>query len=236
MQSAAGSVGTGDGAAGPGSASAAAPRLRGMLHAGAFPAAAVAGVVLIALAPAQPARLAAAVYSVTCMALFGVSAAYHRSPPASRRRALLARLDHVSILLIIAGTYTPLAVLALHGWTRLSVLAMIWAGTAAGALTRLIWKPAWRPAPRWLMTSLFTTLGWTVIFVLPQLLRGAGALVLALVLAGGILYSLGAVVYTLKRPNPSPQWFGFHEIFHAMTILAYLTQYAAVSLVVYRAT
>ena len=187
----AGAVGTGNGAAGPGGAGAVAPRFRGVLHAAAFPAAAVAGAVLIALGPTQQARLAAAVYSMTCMALFGVSAAYHRSPPASRRRGLLARL---------------------------------------------IWRSAWRPAPRWLITSLFIALGWVAVFVLPQLLRGAGPLVLALVLAGGLLYSLGAVVYTLKRPNPSPRWFGFHEVFHAMTILAYLTQYAAVSLVVYRAT
>jgi hemolysin III len=206
-----------------------------MLHAAAFPAAAVAGALLIAFAPTQPARLAAAVYSVTCMALFGVSAMYHRSPPASRRRSLLARLDHVSILLVIAGTYTPLAVLALHGRTRLTVLAVIWAGTAIGTLARLIWQPAWQPAPRWLMTSLFLALGWVAAFILPQLLQDAGSLVLALVLAGGILYSLGAVIYARKRPNPSPQWFGFHEVFHAMTILAYLTQYAAVSLVVYRA-
>ncbi|HET9079916.1 MAG TPA: hemolysin III family protein [Trebonia sp.] len=230
MRSAAETAGRADGTG------TAAPRLRGMLHAAAFPAAAIAGVVLTALAPTQPARLAAAVYSVTCMALFGVSAAYHRSPLASRRRGLLARLDHVSILLVIAGTYTPLAVLALHGWTRLGVLAVIWSGAAAGALARLIWRPAWRRAPRWLITSLFTALGWAAVFVLPQLLRGAGVLVLVLVLAGGILYSLGAVVYARKRPDPSPQWFGFHEVFHAMTILAYLTQYAAVSLVVYRAT
>ena len=225
--------GAGDGVAGPG---APVPRLRGVLHAVAFPAAAVAGVVLIALGPTQSARIAAAVYSVTCMALFGVSAAYHRSPPASRRRRLLGRLDHVNILLVIAGTYTPLAVLALHGWTRLSVLAVVWTGAAAGAVARLIWRPAWRPAPRWLTTALFIALGWVAVFVLPQLLRGAGTLVVALVLAGGILYSLGALVYALKRPNPSPQWFGFHEVFHALTILAYLTQYVAVSLVVYRAT
>jgi hemolysin III len=231
----AGAAGTGGDAGGPGGASAAAPRLRGMLHAGAFPAAAVAAAVLVTLAPTQPARLAAAVYGVTCIALFGVSAAYHRSPPGSRRKGLLARLDHVSILLVIAGTYTPLAVLALHGWTRLSVLAIIWAATAAGVLARLIWRPTWRPAPRWLITSLFIALGWVAVFVLPQLLRGAGALVLVLVLAGGILYSLGAVVYARKRPDPSPQWFGFHEVFHALTILAYLIQYAAVSLVVYRA-
>jgi len=231
----AGAGGTGGGAGGPGCASAAAPRLRGVLHAAAFPAAAVAGVVLTALAPTQSARLAAAVYGVTCMALFGVSAAYHRSPLGSRRRGLLARLDHVSILLVIAGTYTPLAVLALRGWTRVSVLSIVWAATSVGGLTRLIWRPAWRRVPRWLITSLFIALGWVAVFVLPQLLRGAGALVLALVLAGGILYSLGAVVYTRKRPDPSPRWFGFHEVFHAMTILAYFIQYAAVSLVVYRA-
>jgi hemolysin III len=206
-----------------------------MLHAAAFPGAAVAGAVLVALAPTRSARLAAGVYGVACIALFGVSAAYHRSPPGSRRRGVLARLDHVAILLVTAGTYTPLAMLALRGGTRLTVLAIIWAGAAAGVVVRLIWRPAWRRAPRWLIASLFIGLGWVAIAVLPQLLRGAGPLVLALVLAGGVIYSLGAVVYALKRPDPSPQWFGFHEVFHALTILAYLAQYAAVSLVVYRA-
>jgi hemolysin III len=165
-----------------------------------------------------------------------MSAAYHRSPQGSRRRGLLARLDHVSIMLMIAGTYTPLVVLALRGWIRLSLLAVIWGMALAGILTRLIWRTTWRPAPRWLITSLFIALGWVALFILPQLLRGAGPLVLALVLAGGVIYSLGALVYTRKRPNPSPKWFGFHEVFHAITILAYLTQYAAVSLVVYRAS
>jgi hemolysin III len=194
-----------------------------------------AGAVLVALAPTWPARLAAAVYGVASAVLFGVSAAYHRSPLGSRRRAWLGRLDHVNILLLIAGTYTPLMVLALHGWTRLSVLAVVWAGAAGGIAAKLIWRPAWRPAPRWVGTSLFIALGWVALFVLPQLLRTAGVLVLALILAGGIMYSLGAVVYARKRPNPSPRWFGFHEVFHAATILAYFTQYAAVSLIVYRA-
>ena len=232
---AAGGAGAADDGGGAGEPGAVVPRLRGLLHAGAFPAAVAAGAVLVAFAPTRPARIAAAVYGVTCMALFGVSAAYHRSPLGSRRRSLLARLDHVSILLLIAGTYTPLAVLALHGATRLSVLAVIWTATAAGTLVRLIWRVTWRPAPRWLAASLFIALGWVALFVLPQLLQGAGALVLVLVLGGGVLYSLGAVVYARKRPDPSPRWFGFHEVFHLMTILAYLAQYTAVSLVVYRA-
>ena len=194
-----------------------------------------AGVVLVTLAPTWPARLAAAVYGVASATLFGVSAAYHRSPLGSRRKARLGRLDHMSILLLIAGTYTPMAALALRGWARLTVLAVIWAGAAGGIVAKLIWRPAWRPAPRWLSTSLFIALGWVALFVLPQLLRTAGALVLALILAGGIMYSLGAVVYARKRPDPSPRWFGFHEVFHAATILAYLSQYAAVSLIVYRA-
>lgn len=233
-----GALGTGGGAggpSGPAGASAEVPRLRGALHAGAFPAAAVAGVVLIALGPTQPARLAAAVYSLTCMALFGVSGTYHRSPPGSRRKGVLARLDHATIFLLIAGTYTPLAVLALRGWTRLSVLAIIWTGALTGAAIRLVWQPTWRRLPRWVTTSFFIALGWVAVFVLPQLLSGAGVLVLVLVLAGGILYSVGAVVYAMKKPDPSPRWFGFHEVFHALTILAYLAQYAAISLVVYRA-
>ena len=229
-----GSVGTAD-AEVCGPAGAAVPRLRGLLHAGAFPVAIAAGAVLVALAPTWPARLAAAVYGAASAVLFGVSAAYHRSPLGTRRRAWLGRLDHVNILLLIAGTYTPLMALALHGWTRLSVLAVVWVGAAGGIVTKLIWRPAWRPAPRWVSTSLFIALGWVALFVLPQLLRAAGVLVLALILAGGIMYSLGAVVYAQKRPNPSPRWFGFHEVFHAATILAYFTQYAAVSLIVYRA-
>ena len=222
------------GGAGDGGA-AAVPRLRGLLHAGAFPAAAVAGLLLTALAPTRAGRLAVAVYSLTCMAMFGASASYHRSRLGSRRRRVLSRLDHVAILLVIAGTYTPLAVLALRGWTRLGILAIIWTATAIGAVARLSWQPTWRRPPRWLVASLFIALGWVAVFVLPQLLHGAGIAALALVLAGGLLYSAGAVVYARKRPDPSPRWFGFHEVFHATTIAAYLTQYAAVSLVVYRA-
>jgi hemolysin III len=218
----------------PDETQAAAPRLRGLLHAGAFPAAAVAGAVLIAHAQTPSARLACAVYAVACAALFGVSAVYHRSPPGSRRKNLLARLDHVNILLVIAGTYTPLAVLALRGWTRVAVLAIIWTGAASGCLIRLAWRSSWRPLPGWICASLFGGLGWAAVFVLPQLLRGTGVFALILVLAGGLMYTAGAVIWALKRPDPSPRWFGYHEVFHVFTILAYITQYCAVSLLVYR--
>ena len=207
------------------------PRLRGVLHAGAFPAAIAAGGVLIALAPTATARFAAAVYAVTSALLFGVSAAYHRGHFSGRARDVLHRLDHANIYLIIAGTYTPFALLALRGDARTAVLAVIWAGAAAGVAFRVLWLSA----PRWLYTLLYIVLGWTAVFVLPQLLRGAGAAALVLLLAGGVLYSLGGLVYGLRRPDPYPGWFGFHEVFHALTVAAYITQYVAVSLVVYRA-
>jgi hemolysin III len=207
------------------------PRLRGVLHAGAFPVAIAAGGVLIALAPTATARFAAAVYAVTSALLFGVSAAYHRGHFSGRARDVLHRLDHANIYLIIAGTYTPFALLALRGDARTAVLAVIWAGAAAGVAFRVLWLSA----PRWLYTLLYIVLGWTAVFVLPQLLRGAGAAALVLLLAGGVLYSLGGLVYGLRRPDPYPGWFGFHEVFHALTVAAYITQYVAVSLVVYRA-
>ena len=206
------------------------PRLRGILHAGTFPLAIVAGGVLVAGAPTWPARAAAVVYAITSVLLFGVSAAYHRAHASPRARDMLHRVDHANIYLIIAGTYTPFAVLALHGDVRLAVLAAIWAGAVAGAMFRV----AWLGAPRWLYTSLYIGLGWTAVFVLPQLLRGAGAAALVLVLAGGIFYSLGGVVYGLRRPDPWPGWFGFHEVFHGLTVAAYIAQYVAVSLIVYR--
>ncbi|MCF6470322.1 hemolysin III family protein [Nonomuraea sp. MG754425] len=205
------------------------PRLRGWLHTGALPVTLIAGFVLVALGPTLQARLASVVYAVTSALLFGISATYHRSTLGPRLAEVLRRFDHANIYLIIAGTYTPFALLALDGVARIAVLSVIWGGALAGVLFRVFWMGA----PRWLYTVLYLALGWAAIFVMPQLLEGAGVAAVVLVAVGGVFYSAGAVVYGLRRPDPSPRWFGFHEVFHAFTIAAYLVQYIAVSIVVY---
>ncbi|MGI8331839.1 PAQR family membrane homeostasis protein TrhA [Actinomadura scrupuli] len=207
------------------------PRLRGWLHAGTFPLALVAGTVLVALGPTLAARLSAAVYSLTSALLFGVSAAYHRGQWSPRVDGLLRRFDHANIYLIIAGTYTPFALLILRGDVRILVLAVVWTGAIAGVAFRVLWVHA----PRWLYTALYLGLGWVATLFIPQFLRGTGVVVAVLVIMGGVLYSAGGLVYGLRRPDPSPRWFGFHEVFHALTVAAYVLQYIAVSFVVYRA-
>ncbi|MFB4316653.1 hemolysin III family protein [Actinomadura sp. 21ATH] len=205
------------------------PRLRGWLHLGAFPAVLVAGLVLVALGPTLEARLASAVYVLASGLLFGISGTYHRQR-STRLVELLRRFDHANIYLIIAGTYTPFAVVALDGGTRLAVLAVVWTGAVAG----VVFRTAWVGAPRWLYVSLYIALGWVAVFFMPQFLEGAGLAACLLVALGGIAYSVGGVVYGLRRPDPSPRWFGFHEVFHACTLAAYVMQYIAVSLVVYQ--
>ncbi|MGN9784071.1 PAQR family membrane homeostasis protein TrhA [Nonomuraea sp. ZG12] len=205
------------------------PRLRGWLHAGALPVTLIAGFTLVALGPTLQARLASAIYAITSALLFGISATYHRSTLGPRLAEVLRRLDHANIYLIIAGTYTPFALLALDGIPRVAVLTVTWGGALAGVLFRVLWMGA----PRWLYTVLYLALGWTAVFVMPQLLQGAGMVAVVLVAVGGVFYSAGAIVYGLRRPDPSPRWFGYHEVFHAFTIAAYLVQYIAVSIVVY---
>ncbi|MEU6249002.1 hemolysin III family protein [Glycomyces sp. NPDC047010] len=207
------------------------PRLRGWLHAGAFPLALIAGLALIATAPTFAGRVTAAIYVAASGLLFGVSALYHRTNLPARATAALKRLDHANIYLIIAGTYTPIAVLALDGTARTALLAVIWTGAAAGVVFRVLWHGA----PRWLYTVLYIVLGWAAVFVTPQLAAGAGVAATVLIFTGGVLYTVGGVVYALKRPNPSVQWFGFHEVFHAFTVAAYVAQFAAVALVLHSA-
>lgn len=210
---------------------AAKPKLRGWLHLVTSPLALAAGVVLIVLAPTGPAAFAAATYVATAVVLFTTSAIYHRGQWSALAERRLKRLDHANIFLLIAGTYTPFAVLALHGDTRVAVLAAVWGTALLGVGFRVFWVNA----PRWLYVALYLGLGWAAGFFVPQLIRGTGVAAFTLIAVGGLLYSLGAVVYGLRRPNPSPKWFGFHEIFHACTVAAFTCQYIAASLVIYRA-
>jgi hemolysin III len=207
------------------------PRLRGWLHAVTSPVALVCGIVLVVLAPTGPATAAAAAFGLTSFALFTVSALYHRGSWSPRVQRWMKRLDHASIFLLIAGSYTPFAVLALRDEARVAVLAAVWGIAVVGVLFRLLWVGA----PRWLYTPIYIGLGWAAGFVVPQLLHGTGAAAFTLVAVGGALYTAGGVVYGLRRPNPNPRWFGFHEVFHAFTVVAFVCQYVAASLVVYRA-
>jgi hemolysin III len=205
------------------------PRLRGWLHAGMVPAALIAGIVLICLARTPQAAMACAVYSVTAWLLFATSAIYHRGTWGALGEALLRRLDHANIFLIIAGTCTPLAVLLLPAEQRSMLLWIVWTGALAGIAFRVLWVGA----PRWLYTPCYLALGWAPVCYLPDFLRTGGAAVLALIVVGGLLYSAGAVVYALQRPDPSPRWFGFHEVFHSLTVAAFTAHYVAISLAAY---
>lgn len=206
------------------------PRMRGWLHTGMAPVVLAGGVVLVALAPTPLARLAAVIYAITSLLLFTVSAVYHRGRWSPAVLAVLRRLDHSNIFLIIAGTYTPIALLAMQGGPRIAVLVVVWTGAVLGVVFRVFWLSA----PRWLYTPLYVGLGWVAVFVLPQILSGGGTAALVLVLVGGLAYTLGGLVYALKRPRLNPRWFGFHEVFHALTVVGYAAQYIAVSFVTYR--
>ncbi|WP_228980447.1 hemolysin III family protein [Streptomyces sp. DH12] len=208
------------------------PLLRGWLHAAMFPVVLVAGLALTALADSTRGRLACAVYTLTACLLFGISALYHRGDWGPRATAVLRRLDHANIFLIIAGTYTPLTLLLLPGSTGRVLLWAVWAAAVAGIAFRVFWVGA----PRWLYTPCYIAMGWVAVFFLPDFLRTGGVAVLVLVVVGGLLYSAGGVVYGIKRPNPSPRWFGFHEVFHLLTLAAFITHYVGISLVAYRHT
>jgi hemolysin III len=202
------------------------PKLRGWLHAGMVPASLIAGVFLILLARTPQAVLACGVYAVTAWLLFGTSAVYHRGTWGRLGEAVLRRLDHANIFLIIAGTCTPLAVLLLAPGQRTVLLWIVWTGALAGVVFRVLWVGA----PRWLYTPCYLALGWAPVRYLPDFLHTGGAAVLILIVAGGLLYSAGAVVYALQRPNPSPRWFGYHEVFHALTVTAFAAHYTAICL------
>ncbi|WP_405388907.1 hemolysin III family protein [Streptomyces sp. NBC_01102] len=206
------------------------PRMRGWLHAGMFPAVLIAGIVLVALTDSTRARVACTVYILSACLLFGVSAVYHRGTWGPVGEAVLRRLDHANIFLIIAGTYTPLTMLLLPESTGQPLMWAVWGAAAAGIAFRVFWVGA----PRWLYTPCYIAMGWAAVFFLPDFMRTGGIAVLVLVVVGGLLYSAGGVIYGIKRPNPSPRWFGFHEVFHSLTLAAFIVHYVGISLVAYQ--
>jgi hemolysin III len=204
------------------------PRLRGVIHQYAFFAAVVVGVGLVLGADGSRARTGAAVFAASVAAMLGISALYHRVvwPPGPRR--WMRRLDHAAIFLLIAGTYTPFALIALDGAWRATILAIVWSGAGIA----IVLKVAWVEGPRWVAAVVAVALGWIGVVVLPQLHDDAGTIGLALLGAGGVLYTSGAVVYARKRPDPVPNVFGYHELFHALVVGAAACQYLAVAFVV----
>jgi hemolysin III len=204
------------------------PRLRGVFHQWALLAALPLGIALVLGADEPRARVAAAVFAASVVAMFGASALYHRITWSPSRRLWLRRLDHAGIYGLIAGTYTPFGLLVLEGAWQAAVLAIVWTGAALAILQKL----AWPQAPKWIAVVLAVGLGWVGAVVFPQLFANAGATATLLVLGGGLLYTAGALVYGFERPNPAPATFGYHEIFHLLVIAAVGLQAAAVALVV----
>lgn len=202
------------------------PRLRGWNHVVLAPLALAYGIVLVALTPPGAPRLSVAVFAAATVLLFGTSAVYHRGTWSPRVAAVLRRLDHSNIFLVIAGTYTPLATLLLPAATARLLLIIVWSGAVAGILMRVLWLSA----PRWLYVPIYVALGWVAVWFLPAFGRSGGPAVMWLVITGGLAYTLGALVYGLKRPNPAPRWFGFHEIFHVGTMLGYACHGIAVGI------
>lgn len=203
------------------------PRLRGVLHQWAFLASLPLGLALVAVAGSPRARIAVALYAVSVAALFGTSALYHRVEWRSlKARAWMRRLDHSMIFVLIAGTYTPFALLVLGGAFALAILVAVWAGALIGVLLSLVWTNA----PAWLRAANCVALGWVAVVALPQLATGLGVRGVTLVALGGLLYTLGAIVYAAKRPDPRPLVFGYHEVFHALVVIAAALQYSVIAL------
>jgi hemolysin III len=201
------------------------PRLRGVSHGYAFFAALAAGGTLIALAPTRRATLASGVYVATLAGLFGTSALYHRVDWKPRARQWMRRLDHSMIFLLVAGTYTPFGLLVFTGSLGTAILIVVWSGALAGVALSLLWPSA----PRLLYAVVYLALGWVGVAGVPQIIQHAGVIALVLVCVGGALYTAGAVIYALRRPDPSPAVFGYHELFHVLVIAAAIAHFAAVA-------
>jgi hemolysin III len=209
------------------------PRMRGWLHAYAAGVAVICGIVLSSLAATRPGWgpfVSCVVYSLTVVALFGTSALYHRRVWSDRGYKIMRRLDHSMIFVFIAGTYTPFSVLLLSGDTRIAILVTVWAGAILGVAMKLVTAMS---ARRWLSAPLYIALGWVAVAVLPDIQHSGGVTALVLTLAGGAFYTVGAIFYALRRPNPWPTVFGHHEFFHACTLIAAICHHIAIYFALY---
>jgi hemolysin III len=204
------------------------PLLRGVLHQGAFFVALAVAPLLIIVADGTRAKAAAAIFAGSVVACFGASALYHRVTWTPRVRLWMRRVDHAGVYLLIAGTYTPVALLVLRGAWRPTILAIVWGGATAA----IVLKFAWVGAPKWLAVAIGLALGWVAVVALPQLVTRLAAWAAALLIIGGLAYTVGALVYARRRPDPIPAVFGYHELFHALTIVAVACQYVAIASIV----
>src|SRR4249920_1315212 len=201
------------------------PLLRGVLHQAAFPVSLVVGALLIVGADGARGHTAAAVFACSVAVCFGASALYHRVTWTPHVRLWMRRIDHSGVLFLIAGTYTPVCLLVLEGAWRIVVLAIVWAGAFAGAALKF----AWVEAPNWVAVLVGLALGWVGVVVLPQLVTRLDPAALTLLAVGGLAYTAGAIIYARRRPDPVPAVFGYHEVFHALTLVAVACQYAAIA-------
>jgi hemolysin III len=204
------------------------PRMRGVLHQYSFFVSLGTGLILVLASSADLARLGSAVYATALAGLFGVSALYHRITWSPRARQWMRRLDHSMIFVLIAGTYTPVALLLLPRPFGIVLLAAVWVCTVAGIAFNL----AWITAPRWVAVLLYVLLGWIAVLALPELVAAMSLATLLLLILGGVAYSVGALVYATRRPNPAPAVFGYHEVFHALTMVAAVLHFSAIASVV----
>ncbi|MFC0682315.1 hemolysin III family protein [Lysobacter korlensis] len=202
------------------------PTWRGWIHAVTAPLALVAGVLLVVVADGAAAKWSSGVFAFTSLLMFGTSAIYHRFDWSAGVKRTLKRLDHANIFLLIAGTYTPISVLCLSMDRAVLLLTLVWSGALLGIGFRVFWITA----PRWLYVPLYVLLGWAAVMYIADLFQ-ANVVTMVLVIAGGLMYTIGAVVYGMKRPNPVPGHFGFHEIFHTLTVLAFLCHWTGILLV-----
>jgi len=213
------------------------PKLRGWLHLGTAPLALAGGIVLIALSPTTLTRVGSIVFTLSAILLFTVSAIYHTGNWSPKTWAFLRRFDHSNVFILIAGSYTPITLMLLEGTQRVALLSTVWTAAILGVLFRVFWTDA----PRWLYTPIYIAMGWAAVFFIPGFIDGASnrlgtgmaIAVLVLIAAGGVLYTLGGAAYGFKFPNPSPKYFGFHEVFHSFTVLAFAAHYVGISMATY---